>query len=180
MQLDQSLRRNHIDPQTPWYAQRWPWLLMAGPVAVIVAGSFTTWLAFSRPDALVVDDYYTQGKTINQDLRRDKAANTLNLASTLRYDPASAILSGTLRSFDAPLPGKIRLHLVHSTQPAKDIVAPVEVDAEGKFALALPMLEKARWQVLIENEQRQWRLNGAWAWPQQLQIELKTNLIARS
>jgi hypothetical protein len=61
----------------PWYAQRWPWLLMLGPVLVILAGSYTCWLAFSRQDALVVDDYYKQGRAINQDLRRDRVATAM-------------------------------------------------------------------------------------------------------
>ena len=25
----------------PWYKQRWPWLLMAGPIAVVIAGAVT-------------------------------------------------------------------------------------------------------------------------------------------
>lgn len=39
----------------PWYRHRWPWLLMAGPAVVVVAGVFTAWLAISRADALVAD-----------------------------------------------------------------------------------------------------------------------------
>ena len=31
----------------PWYRQPWPWILMAGPAAVLVAGAITTWIAFS-------------------------------------------------------------------------------------------------------------------------------------
>ncbi len=156
----------------PWYAHRWPWFLMLGPFIVILAGSYTIWLAFSRQDALVVADYYVQGKAINQDLRRDRAATALGLASTLRYDPASGKLLGTLRSFGVPLSGKIRLHLVHSTQPEKDIRLEAFSNPEGEFALALPMLEKTRWQVLLENDRRDWRLSGIWAWPQQKTVAI--------
>ena len=46
----------------PWYQHRWPWLLMAGPFIVIIAGFITMWISFSGADALVVDDYYKQGK----------------------------------------------------------------------------------------------------------------------
>ena len=82
---------------------------MLGPVLVIIAGTYTCWLAFTRPDALVVDDYYMQGKTINQDLRRDRAAATLGLDATLRYDPASARLRATLQSFGKPLTSAVRV-----------------------------------------------------------------------
>jgi len=29
------------EPVQPWYRHRWPWLLMAGPLAVLVAGFIT-------------------------------------------------------------------------------------------------------------------------------------------
>lgn len=162
----------HLDPPRPWYAQRWPWLLMLGPILVIIAGSYTCWLAFTRPDALVVDDYYMQGKAINQDLRRDRAATALGLRATLRYDPAAGSLLATLQSNGTPLASEVRLHLVHSTQPAKDILLRLSPDASGGLSAALPMLEQTRWRVLIENPAREWRLAGTWAWPAQTHIVL--------
>jgi len=42
----------------PWYREPWPWILMAGPAAVIVAGIFTMTLAYRTEDGLVADDYY--------------------------------------------------------------------------------------------------------------------------
>ena len=30
----------------PWYREPWPWILMAGPAAVVIAGLFTAWLAW--------------------------------------------------------------------------------------------------------------------------------------
>ena len=47
---------------------------MAGPFAVIVAGLFTAWLAVTRADPLVVDNYYKEGLAINQVIARDQAA----------------------------------------------------------------------------------------------------------
>ncbi len=44
-------------PITPWYREPWPWLLMSGPATVIVAGIYTSVLAFSGTDGLVADDY---------------------------------------------------------------------------------------------------------------------------
>ncbi len=163
---------SRIDAPRPWYAQRWPWLLMLGPVLVIIAGSYTCWLAFTRPDALVVDDYYMQGKAINEDLRRDRAATALGMHATLRYDPAAGKLLAALHSDGKPVTTGVRLHLVHSTVPAKDIVLLLAPDAAGGLSAALPMLEQTRWRVLIENPARQWRLAGIWSWPAQTGIAL--------
>lgn len=155
----------------PWYTQRWPWLLMLGPFIVVLAGSYTGWLAFSRQDALVVGDYYKQGKAINQDLRRDRVAASLGLSLNMRYDAAAGRLLGTVHS-TAPQTGKLELHLAHSTLPEKDIKLEVLPDSQGDFSVSLPMLERTHWQVLVENEKREWRLSGNWKWPQQKAIDI--------
>ena len=172
-----SAHFSRTDSPRPWYTQPWPWLLMLGPVLVIIAGTYTCWLAFTRPDALVVDDYYMQGKTINQDLRRDRAAATLGLHATLRYDPAAARLVATLQGFGKRLTSALRVHLVHSTQPEKDIVLTLAPDAAGNLTAALPMLEQTRWRVLIENPAREWRLAGQWPWPAQQGIVLRADAV---
>jgi len=160
-----TVPHDRFAPASPWYRHRWPWLLMLGPLVVVIAGTYTGYLAFSRPDALVVDDYYTKGKAINQDLRRDRVAAALGMALETRYDAAAGRLSGTVRTRGAPFAGVVRLHLAHATQPSKDLQFVLRTDAAGRFEAALPMLEMARWQVLLEGERRDWRLLGAWKWP---------------
>ncbi len=164
---------NRINTAKPWYRHRWPWLLMLGPFVVILAGVYTTWLAFSRQDALVVDDYYKQGKAINQDLRRDRVAASMKLKLSVRYDAAAGRLAGNISSLTQAGAGKLRINLVHSTLPAKDIVLQAQPDEQGNFSVALPMLDMARWQVQVEGEQRDWRLIGVWTWPQQQAIEIR-------
>jgi hypothetical protein len=156
----------------PWYRHPWPWLLMLGPAAVVAAGAHTTWIAFTQQDALVVDDYYKQGKAINQDLRRDRAALRLGITSVLRYEPASGSLTGTVASRAGAQTEALVIQLVHSTQPEKDIKLLVRPDAAGNFSVRLPMLEKALWQVQVENVTRDWRLHAAWGWPQERSVTL--------
>lgn len=156
----------------PWYAHRWPWLLMLGPALVIVAGAFTIWLAVTREDAMVVGDYYKEGRAINQDLRRDRVASSLGIALHLGYDAASGRLFGNVRGRAGAVQGRLQLHLAHPTRPEKDLRLPLETDADGNFSIVLPMLELARWQVLLENDARDWRVAGVWHWPQQRQLDL--------
>ncbi|RJF96590.1 cytochrome oxidase assembly protein [Noviherbaspirillum cavernae] len=174
MQTTNSMPCVTAGTEKPWYAHRWPWLLMLGPVLVILAGIHTTWLAFSQPDALVVDDYYKQGKAINQDLRRDRLAQGLGMAIQLRYDAEAGRLQGKVSS-RVPQQGNILIKLVHSTQPDKDIALHATPDAQGGFSVALPMLDIARWQVVVEGERRDWRLHGVWPWPQQKEMDIRTD-----
>lgn len=162
-------------PSTPWYRHLWPWLIMLGPFLVVLAGSYTIWLSYSQQDALVVGDYYRQGKAINQDLRRDQAASRLGLSLALRFDAAAGRLSGVMRGAQGVPQGAMTLRLVHSTRPEKDIVLPVVADGQGRFEVSLPMLEMARWQVMLEDRGRTWRINGAWPWPQQATAALSAD-----
>jgi uncharacterized protein len=157
----------------PWYRQPWPWLLMLGPAIVIVAGVHTMMLAFSQQDALVVGDYYKQGLAINQDLRRDRVAASDRMEAELRYDAAAGKLLGVVRSGGHAYSGKLRISLFHSTLPGKDIHLQLPTDAQGRFSAALPMLDMARWQVQIEGERADWRLNTTWKWPEQHAVTLK-------
>jgi uncharacterized protein len=159
--------------QRPWYKHRWPWFIMFGPFMVVVAGFITMYIAYTRQDALVVDDYYKQGKAINQDLRRQHAAASMKLSADLRYDPAEGKLTGKFNSLLKQAEGNLVVRMVHSTQPEKDVVLDVKVGADGSFSVALPMLEKARWQLIIEDEASTWRLSGEWIWPQQRTASLK-------
>ncbi len=158
-------------PAQPWYRHRWPWLLMLGPAVVLVAGFITMWISFTGADALVVDDYYKQGKAINQDLRRDRVAAELGLTAGLRYDAAAGRLAGRVSGLAQTVP--LTLLLVHPTVPAKDLRLSVLPDGDGEFELPLAMLERARWQVQIEDGQRQWRLHGQWQWPQEKTMDIR-------
>jgi len=147
--------------QAPWYRHRWPWFIMLGPVAVMLATLVTVLLAIRQPDAMVVDDYYKQGKAINQDLRRDRMAGALRLQFDARYEDGR--LAGRLSSFARPMAAPFRIHLAHPTQPAKDLVLDAFPDGQGGFVVPIPNLEMTHWQVVIEDEGRQWRLARSWS-----------------
>jgi len=150
-------------PVAPWYRHRWPWFIMLGPVAVMLATLVTVVLALRQPEAMVVDDYYRQGKAINQDLRRDRVATALQLVLEARFDAASGTLKGRLSSFGKPMPAPFQLRLAHPTQPQKDIALEVIPGLDGHFVVYLPGLAPTHWQVVAEGEERGWRLARGWS-----------------
>lgn len=166
---------SRAQPPAPWYRHRWPWLIMLGPFLVVLAGGYTMWLAYTSQNALVVGDYYRQGKAINRDLTRDRAAVRLGLQFALRYDAASGRLLGNISGAGKAVRGPMTLKLIHSTRPEKDIVLPVIADADGNVSASLPMLDMARWQVMLEDQDRSWRVGGVWPWPQQPAVTLSAS-----
>ena len=147
-----------LTPIKPWYREPWPWLLMSGPAIVVVAGIITIVIAARTHDGLVVDDYYKQGKTINQSLHRDAVARQIGITATVTFDQANDQLNVVLRRADGQaLPASISVVLVHATRSGADKIvtlSPLENGYTGK----LPSLGAGKWNVLIEDTQKKWRL----------------------
>jgi hypothetical protein len=135
---------------------------MLGPAIVLAGGAFVTWLAVGHPDALVVDDYYKQGKAINQDLRRDRAATALGLSLQARYDPRAGTLAGRLVGQGGGQSAPFTIYLAHPTLPQRDLRLFVRPAPDGSFSVALPALERTHWQVVVEGALRDWRLAKGW------------------
>lgn len=60
--------KNNEHPSQPWWKFGHVWMIIAGPVAVIIAGIVTTAIAMGTPDPLVAQDYYRRGIEINKEL----------------------------------------------------------------------------------------------------------------
>ncbi|MBI3101863.1 MAG: FixH family protein [Burkholderiales bacterium] len=54
---------------SPWWRHGHVWLVIAGPLVVVVASFVTLWLAIRSPDPVVADDYYRRGIDINRRLQ---------------------------------------------------------------------------------------------------------------
>lgn len=121
----------------PWYREPWPWILMAGPAAVVVAGAVTIWLAFATADGLVTDDYYRRGLAINQELRRDQAALERGIAAEVERD--GGMLRVRLRLRDAP-PSALFARLLHATRAGHDQRLRLAAVAPGVYEAELPAL----------------------------------------
>jgi hypothetical protein len=52
----------------PWWNYGYVWLIISGPLVVVIASFITLYIAITRPDA-VIDDYYRKGMEINKTLK---------------------------------------------------------------------------------------------------------------
>lgn len=66
--------KNNAAPAAPWWKFGHVWLVLAGPIVVVIAGFVTLYLAVSRPDPVVSEDYYRKGIEINKTLEADPAS----------------------------------------------------------------------------------------------------------
>lgn len=144
---------------SPWYRQRWPWLLMAGPAIVVVAGFVTLWLAISTDDGVISDDYYKRGLLINRELLRSQRAEAMGLSAELHVAPSGAVQLGLAAGVDAPLPGTVTLKLVHPTQSGQDRSIVLTRGPGNLYVGDFGAAPAGRWLVSVETPQ--WRLPAA-------------------
>ena len=135
----------------PWYRDRWPWLLIAGPAIVVVASLTSAWLAVATDDGVVADDYYKQGQLINR---------TLSALPAPAPEP-SAIVSvrsdGRVQvqlTYEGRVPARVQLTLRHPGDQAQVFALAPNDDRVwvGTVAAQTP----GRWIVTLESDL--WRL----------------------
>ena len=147
-----------VPPARPWYRHRWPWLLIAGPGIVVVAGFVTLWLAIASDDGLVADDYYKRGLAINRVLERTHRAAALGLSATVDVDPSGAarVALASASRDAAAAPTAIRLVIVHPTRAGLDRRADLVRGPEGVYVGRVAPMAPGRWLVSVETDA--WRL----------------------
>lgn len=166
------MRMNQTDVM-PWYREPWPWLLMAGPAAVVVAGIATLWIAVASNDGLVADDYYKQGLAINQTLQREAVAMQENYRASVQFAADGRRISVQLEARPGTkLPDTLQLRIVHPTRAGRDGLVLLRVVAAGRYEGVSPALTEGRWMLVLQDQQSTWRLDGATVVPQQGVIKL--------
>jgi hypothetical protein len=145
----------------PWFKERWPWFLMAGPAIVIVAGFITAWLAIKSNDGLVSDDYYKQGLAVNQRLQRDHQARDMGLHADMMVSGSNVrLLLGAPDTIK--FPEKLVLKLMHPTQAGRDQLLEMTAEGQGFYGGKMATEISGRWLVSIEDPAAQWRLQSEW------------------
>jgi hypothetical protein len=154
---------HQTEKQKPWYRHPWPWILMAGPFIVVVAGSITAYLAVASNDGLVDDDYYKQGMEVNKVTVRDQKALSLGLQADVMQSADGAQIRILLRGNpEIALPDRLKLRIVHPTRGGADQNVLLRADGGGLYSGKLGVLLSGRWHIALEDDASQWRLTGSW------------------
>ena len=137
----------------PWYRHRWPWLLISGPAAVLLAGAVTTWIAFASADGLVAEDYYKQGMALNRLIAREERARELGIS--LEAELGASTISIQLRG---SAPEALFVHLAHATRAGHDQRLRLVPTQPGLYQAELPELPAGRWHIVVEDPRATWRI----------------------
>lgn len=163
----------HSIPQTiPWYKQFWPWLVIALPLSTMIAGITTVYIAAIKQDSLVQDDWYKEGKAINQQLDKTLTAKSLGLKFGLNVDPHTGEVFAKLISYnhtemsgEKPL-SQLILKLVHPTLAEYDQIITLNASAQdGHYLGDLNHQVEGKYHLYLSDPQQQWRLKSTVEFP---------------
>jgi len=143
----------------PWYRERWPWILAAGPFIVVIAAFYTAWLAVKSNDGLVTDDYYKKGLAANQTIARSEQATKMGLVAGVRIAGDSVSVRMQASDKNAVMPPTLVLTISHPTRAGLD-QSRVLVKNGELYSGEVRLPAAGHWLVMIEDERKTWRLLG--------------------
>jgi uncharacterized protein len=137
----------------PWYRQFWPWFLIALPASVVIASFITLWLAISRPNPMVVDDYARIARSTEQRMERDHAAAALGVRAQIRVIADADLIEVRLTP-ETVTPEALELRLSHPLVEERDQVLKLMRVPGGWSGQVVPPEGR------LYPGDRSWRLSG--------------------
>lgn len=144
--------------EKPWFRQFWPWFLILLPGMVVVWTLATVVVFAQNSVSLVSDDYYKEGKGINQDITKLQEAKVLQLEASI-YNQGNTLIvvldKGKLEHYPA-----LRVNIVHRTLETKDIEVMASADAQGHYRIDRESSLNGPWFVKLSSFDKTWILQG--------------------
>lgn len=154
----------------PWYRQFWFWFVFGPLIFIIIMCGFTVSIALNNADDVIIDNYYKEGRMINQTLDQDKHAQSLGLSAALRFDRTTGdvILSfPQLPADPKALPDQLLLLMGHPVKAAKDQQVQLKQIAPGQYRGALEVEPQYSWYLTLysvadldQRREAAWSLSG--------------------
>jgi hypothetical protein len=130
-----------------WYREPWPWLLIAGPLVVVVACMATTVIAIASDDGVVAGDYYKRGLLVNQRLPRDGAVTPHHAATVALGDAGQVAVHPVAGD---PRGDFLRVSLYHPASGTRETIS-LQRNGGGDYAGAASRTQPGRWIVAVES-----------------------------
>lgn len=139
--------------------------LIAGLPAIAVIASFTTYfIAAHDPDSLVKTEHQKIGLAMVAPLgEADKAAAKMGLSA--RLTSRAGHLELTLRGNLPGQPKRLALSVVHPTQENQDLHILLAYSHELSYIAPAPEMGSGKRNLVLEPEDRSWRITGQWMAP---------------
>lgn len=146
--------------QQPAYREPWFWFLMAPLIFVVFLGAGLVSVAFIGADDRVYDDYYQQGRLINNRFALKEAAKTLALYGKLNFD--TEVGEAWLELRGEAEPEQIYLQLSHPSEADMDHQLVMQRTTAGRYRTEFRRNYSGRWYVFLsvpaDSPDGQWKV----------------------
>lgn len=157
----------HIHKIKPWYREFWAWFILTPLIVVVPVSLYTVFLAVYHADDRVVDNYYQEGRMINQRMDEDLAAARIGLIADIRFDQDIGEMTVQLHHQQSVFPTQIHLELSHPSDQALDHQLSLQHIAKGHYQTELHGTLSYRWYLRLRSDSASantvgdpWRLRG--------------------
>lgn len=162
------------DQAQPWYRQPWVWFVFGIPALSVVVGVALVVIAVRNADTVVRDDWYKDGKAIQQKMVRDETAARRQIKASLSLDAISGEIQGRLSGQATPTDAQITLVLSHPTLADQDQTVLLRRQPDGRYLGNLEQAPHGRFYVELGSTD--WRLTGVREFPV-TQLDLEPDLV---
>ena len=150
-----------VNPNSkPWYKHPHLWLVICLPIiSVVVSLSFAR-TAFLNKSDVVRDDWYMDGKALQQDMSRDTAAAEADLHAKISISPQGQIDVLLRHAPNAAIPPQLDLYFFHPIKSEKDHKISLKRVEDGHFQgqLDAELLKPSNYDVELDGHL--WRLSS--------------------
>ncbi len=143
-------------PVEDWYRNPWVWMVICIPFTAVLFGIVMITSATWFPDDVVVDNYYKEGKAINQRLEMDMEASKRNVRATGTFT-SDAVELELLGAYDSAVVLKV-FHVTDSSLDQEIVLLPESGSRYVADDVSLPFAEAGIWYVEIVGADSNWRL----------------------
>lgn len=154
----------------PWYKNGMVWLAFSPAIAGVLTGLTLLVVGSINYDGTVNENYYKEGRGINQSFEQDRVAERKDLKASLSFEQGR--LNMTLVGDLARFPDQLVVLMENPTRSSLDFSVPVQHLGSGRYLGNLPQKVAYDWDVKLYGPQKEWRLYGRGHFPLQQPLDL--------
>lgn len=149
----------------PWYREPWAWFVLTPLIVVVIVSLSFVAVAVNKADDTVIDNYYKEGRMINQSLAQDKRAANWQIRADIQWQAASNRLDIELISPLIPSPEALTLWLDHPFEEDLDLSVTAERVEGNRYRATIPATDQHWYLTLLpagypNRNDAPWRIKG--------------------
>lgn len=148
----------------PWWKEPMVWLIITLPAIAVIASFTSYYFAARDPDPMVKDEYRKEGFAVLAPASEaGKAAAALGLSA--RLTASNGHLELQLHGHLTARPEQLTLNIIHPSQEKRDIHVLLAHSHELSYISPAPVVGSGKRILVLEPEDRAWRITGQWMAP---------------